>query len=92
MEVRMDDEVKDVTGSTTGKFVYEGTARFYAEGDQYASQSWLFRADDEAGALKTLDTLSDDCMYADPRIDYIRDFDVEEQPIELDEDGEPVGD
>ena len=30
-------------------------------------------------------------MYADPRIDYVRDFEVEEQADMLDEDGEPVG-
>lgn len=87
----MNGEIKDVTTTTTGMIVYEGTVRFYAERDEYASETWLFRADDKASALRTLDKLSDECMYADPRIDYVRDFEVEEQPVEMDEDGEPAG-
>jgi len=87
----MIDDIKDVTSHAEGNILYEGTARFLAEGDQYASQAWRFRANDEAGALETLDRLSDGCMYADPRIDYVRDFEVEEQADVLDEDGEPVG-
>lgn len=84
----MSDEIKDVTNTTVGVLVYEGTVRFYADRDEYASQTWLFRANDQTSALKTLGKLSDECMYADPRIDYVRDFEVEE--IELGEDGEPV--
>jgi hypothetical protein len=87
----MIDDIEDATDRTKGTTLYEGTARFLAEGDEYASQTWRFRADDETGALETLDRLSDGCMYADPRIDYVRDFEVEEQADVLDEDGEPVG-
>jgi len=87
----MSDDIDDATSRTKGSLLYEGTARFHAEDDEYASQTWRFRADDEADALKTLDRLSDDSMYADPRIDYVREFEIEEQVDVLDEDGEPVG-
>lgn len=82
MMTNADDAPKDVLDTTSGSRMYEGTTTYSAEGNPYGSQSWLLRADDETSAIGTLASLSDDSIYADPRIDHLREHEVEEIEIE----------
>lgn len=74
----MIDEPQDVTHRTTGRMTFQGTATFHAEREQYGSASYRYRADDEEHALVVLEELSEESIYADSRIDYLRRFEVEE--------------
>ena len=77
--------VTDMTATTAGRYVYIGTVMFTADHAVYGQQSWLLRASSPAGAQRALVKFSEKSIYADPRIDYVRKYDVKEDGEMLEE-------
>ena len=86
----MDDQITDMTATTAGRKVFLGTVVFKAEGHPYGTHRWRLRATSPQGAERALVTLSENSIYADPRIDYVREYEVEED-YEIMQDGHVGG-